>query len=65
MISEYGVEAWIHLDHDDLFEVLAQEKDVANIINPFINAHKRGASEQLEGQLGSLNQHCSYPSITI
>ena len=27
---------------------------MANIINPFINAHKRGASEQLEGQLGSL-----------
>ena len=34
--------------------MLAQEKDVVNIINPFINAHKRGASEQLEGQLGSL-----------
>ena len=27
---------------------------MVNIINPFINAHKRGASEQLEGQLGSL-----------
>jgi len=44
----------LQLDYDDLFTVLAQEKDVANIINPFINAHKRGASEQLEGQLGSL-----------
>ena len=44
----------LQLDYDDLFEVLAREKDVANIINPFINAHKRGASEQLEGQLGSL-----------
>lgn len=44
----------LQLDYDDLFEVLAHEKDVANIINPFINAHKRGASEQLEGQLGSL-----------
>ncbi len=44
----------LQLDYDDLFEVLAQEKDVVNIINPFINAHKRGASEQLEGQLGSL-----------
>ena len=27
---------------------------MVNIINPFINAHKRGAHEQLEGQLGSL-----------
>jgi hypothetical protein len=44
----------LQLDYDELFEVLATEKDVANIINPFINAHKRGASEQLEGQLGSL-----------
>jgi YWFCY protein/Type IV secretory system Conjugative DNA transfer len=44
----------LQLDYDDLFAVLEQEKDVANIINPFINAHKRGASEQLEGQLGSL-----------
>jgi len=44
----------LQLDYDDLFEILAQEKDVVNIINPFINAHKRGASEQLEGQLGSL-----------
>ena len=42
------------MDYDDLFEVLSQEKDVVNIINPFINAHQRGASEQLEGQLGSL-----------
>jgi hypothetical protein len=42
------------MDYDDLFAVMEQEKDVANIINPFINAHKRGASEQLEGQLGSL-----------
>jgi hypothetical protein len=33
---------------------MEQEKDVVNIINPFINAHKRGAREQLEGQLGSL-----------
>ena len=44
----------LQLDYDDLFEVLAQEKDVAGIINPFINAHQRGAHEQLEGQLGSL-----------
>ena len=44
----------LQLDYDDLFDVLAQEKDVAGIINPFINAHKRGAHEQLEGQLGSL-----------
>ncbi len=44
----------LQLDYDDLFEILVREKDVANIINPFINAHKRGASEQLEGQLGSL-----------
>jgi len=44
----------LQMDYDDLFAVLEQEKDVANIINPFINAHKRGASEQLEGQLGSL-----------
>ncbi len=44
----------LQLDYDDLFEVLSTEKDVTNIINPFINAHKRGAHEQLEGQLGSL-----------
>ncbi len=44
----------LQMDYDALFAVLEQEKDVANIINPFINAHKRGASEQLEGQLGSL-----------
>jgi hypothetical protein len=44
----------LQLDYDDLFEVLEQEKDVVNIINPFINAHRRGAREQLEGQLGSL-----------
>jgi hypothetical protein len=44
----------LQMDYDDLFAVLEQEKDVANIVNPFINAHKRGASEQLEGQLGSL-----------
>ena len=44
----------LQLDYDALFEVLSREKDVVNIINPFINAHKRGAHEQLEGQLGSL-----------
>jgi hypothetical protein len=44
----------LQLDYDDLFEVLSGEQDVTNIINPFINAHKRGAREQLEGQLGSL-----------
>ncbi len=44
----------LQLDYDDLFALLSQEKDVVNIINPFINAHERGASEQLEGQLGSL-----------
>jgi hypothetical protein len=44
----------LQMDYDDLFAIMEQEKDVANIINPFINAHKRGAREQLEGQLGSL-----------
>lgn len=44
----------LQLDYDDLFEVLGQEAEVAGIINPFVNAHLRGASEQLEGQLGSL-----------
>ncbi|MBK3518264.1 type IV secretory system conjugative DNA transfer family protein [Carboxylicivirga marina] len=44
----------LQMDYDDLFEIMATEKDVVNIINPFINAHQRGASEQLEGQLGSL-----------
>ena len=44
----------LQLDYDDLFSILAKEKDVENVVNPFINAHKRGASEQLEGQLGSL-----------
>lgn len=44
----------LQLEYDDLFEVLSHEKDVVNIINPFLSAHNRGASEQLEGQLGSL-----------
>ncbi len=44
----------LQLDYNDLFEVLGTEQDVVNIINPFINAHQRGAHEQLEGQLGSL-----------
>jgi hypothetical protein len=44
----------LQLDYDDLFAILSREKDVENIVNPFINAHKRGANEQLEGQLGSL-----------
>ncbi|MCG6190857.1 YWFCY domain-containing protein [Maribellus maritimus] len=44
----------LQLDYDELFEVLSRESDVSGIINPFVNAHKRGAHEQLEGQLGSL-----------
>ena len=44
----------LQLEYDDLFDVLSNEKDVVNIINPFLNAHRRGANEQLEGQLGSL-----------
>ncbi len=44
----------LQLDYDDLFSVLEKERDVLNIINPFVNAHRRGANEQLEGQLGSL-----------
>ncbi|WP_346861172.1 YWFCY domain-containing protein [uncultured Draconibacterium sp.] len=44
----------LQLDYDELFAILAKEKDVENVINPFVNAHKRGANEQLEGQLGSL-----------
>ncbi len=44
----------LQLDYGDLFDILGTEKDVAGIINPFLNAHYRGASEQLEGQLGSL-----------
>ncbi len=44
----------LQLDYDDLFEIMLTEGDVINIINPFISAHKRGAADQLEGQLGSL-----------
>lgn len=44
----------LQLDYDDLFAILSKEKDVENIVNPFVTAHKRGANEQLEGQLGSL-----------
>jgi type IV secretory pathway TraG/TraD family ATPase VirD4 len=44
----------LQLDYDELFAILSKEKDVENVINPFVNAHKRGANEQLEGQLGSL-----------
>lgn len=44
----------LQLDYDDLFDIMGTEQDVVGIINPFINAHQRGANEQLEGQLGSL-----------
>jgi len=44
----------LQLGYDELFEVLSTEKDVVNVINPFVNAYKLKANEQLEGQLGSL-----------
>ena len=44
----------LQLDYDELFEVLSTEKDVVNVINPFVNAYNRKANDQLEGQLGSL-----------
>ncbi|MBS2101267.1 YWFCY domain-containing protein [Carboxylicivirga linearis] len=44
----------LQLDYDDLFAIMSSEPDVTNVINPFVNAHQRGAGEQLEGQLGSL-----------
>lgn len=44
----------LQMDYDDLFTILSKENDVTNIINPFVNAYKKGAREQLEGQLGSL-----------
>jgi hypothetical protein len=44
----------LQLDYVELFELLSTEKDVVNVINPFVNAYNRKAFEQLEGQLGSL-----------
>ncbi len=43
----------MQIDYDKLFNVLNAEPEIEVLINPFINAYKNGAVEQLEGQIGS------------
>jgi len=44
---------FMQLPYDQLFTVLNTEKEVEVLINPFINAYKNKAIEQLEGQIAS------------
>ncbi|GEP98578.1 hypothetical protein CCY01nite_48380 [Chitinophaga cymbidii] len=41
------------IEYTKLFPVLATEPEISVLINPFISALKRGANEQLEGQIAS------------
>ncbi|WP_126247872.1 conjugal transfer protein MobC [Chitinophaga pollutisoli] len=41
------------IEYTKLFPVLAIEPEISVLINPFISALKRGANEQLEGQIAS------------
>jgi type IV secretory pathway TraG/TraD family ATPase VirD4 len=43
----------MQVDYEKLFTLLQQEKEVEVLINPFINAYKNEAMEQLEGQIAS------------
>jgi len=43
----------IQLDYDQLFTVLRTEPEIDALINPFISAYLRDATEQLEGQIAS------------
>lgn len=41
------------IDYQSLFPVMATNSDISVLINPFVSALKRGANEQLEGQIAS------------
>ncbi|OAQ41983.1 conjugal transfer protein TraG [Pedobacter psychrophilus] len=43
----------MQVDYEKLFTLLQQVKEVEVLINPFINAYKNEAMEQLEGQIAS------------
>ena len=43
----------MQVEYEKLFTLLQQEKEVEVLINPFINAYKNEAMEQLEGQIAS------------
>lgn len=40
-------------DYDELFPVLSLEESISTLINPFISAYLRNATDQLEGQIAS------------
>ncbi len=43
----------MQVDYKELFSLLLTEKEIEVLINPFINAYKNDAMEQLEGQIAS------------
>ncbi|WEK21799.1 MAG: conjugal transfer protein MobC [Candidatus Pedobacter colombiensis] len=44
---------FLQLDYDFLFTLLRSEKELENLVNPFINAYLADVMEQLEGQIAS------------
>ncbi len=49
-----GVLSFLQLDYEEQFVRLKEVPEVLPLINPFISAYKKGAMDQLEGQLGTL-----------
>ncbi|HWV73566.1 MAG TPA: conjugal transfer protein MobC [Pseudosphingobacterium sp.] len=43
----------IQQDYDKLFTILQLEQEIDVLVNPFVNAYRNGAVEQLEGQIAS------------
>lgn len=43
----------MQVEYEQLFRVLQSEKEIEVLINPFVNAYKNEAMEQLEGQIAS------------
>lgn len=43
----------MQVDYDKLFTVLRSEPEIEVLINPFVSAHLKGATDQLEGQIAS------------
>lgn len=41
------------VEYDELFPILSLEESISTLINPFISAYLRNATEQLEGQIAS------------
>lgn len=46
--------AFLNNDYDVLFKVLFSEPELKSLVSPFEKAYKAGATDQLEGQMGSL-----------